>query len=224
VDVIIAEAHPAPPMLSEEQLVNKYKELTVPGYDGGRLQLRFHRRTGVALNMDETTEAAYKETLVQLWRWKAENNISQAAMAGLFKCFGPLLDPTVAAQMPKDYATMLTHLESLGFDISTEIEYDICLLCYFVYRGECVEDEECPKCKSPKQIDGCKNPNLGILKYRPIWAHLRKLFNCKGIAELMTYHATAAAKLGESIDSIVDVFDGIAWKKVMMGDPRCDFA
>jgi hypothetical protein len=209
-------------VLTEEQLIAAYKEFNVPGYDGGKYSVRFHRRRGAALDMPEPVLAAYKEALVKLWRWKAQHGISQSAVAELFECIMPLVDPTVAAHLPRDYPTMLTHLESLGFEISGEVEYDICLMCYFVFRGEHADHDSCPKCNCPKMINGKRNPNIGILKYRPIWGHLQRLFKNKSVAEHMTYHSTAAAKLGDNNpESIVDVYDGIAWQKAMKEDARC---
>lgn len=53
--------------------------------------------------------------------------------------------------LPDSFRSLLGTLEKeFGMEISLEIVYDICPMCYIVYRCEHKDCTDCPRCSSPR--------------------------------------------------------------------------
>lgn len=109
--------------------------------------------------------------------------------------------PEFRQSIPDNFRALMTALEKeFGLELSIEIVYDMCPVCYFVYRNTESESElesepsanlqECPKCSTSRFKDtGAKRvPHMQV-------GHCR-------VGRNLLWHSTAAAGLILGVTSI----------------------
>lgn len=73
------------------------------------------------------------------------------------------LDPDFKESIPDNFRALLTVLEKeFGVEMTLEIVYDMCHVCYWVYRDTETDDpsahlDECPICSAPRYKDTGKS-------------------------------------------------------------------
>jgi len=83
------------------------------------------------------------------------------------------LDPAFRDSIPDNFRALLAVLEKeFGIEMTLEVVYDMCNICYWVYRDTETDDPsanlvECPKCSSPRYKDtgkGTQQPQMQVSK------------------------------------------------------------
>jgi len=189
----------------------------IPGTDdGGRWQYRYDKQTVDFDEMKEDESTSYVEFLINIIFLRAKYNISHLGIGKFMTLLSefPLIPARVRNTLPTTYRSLMTFLEELGYKMSIELVYDICGICYFIYRGAHKNDANCPHCGARRFDD--KNKPLRQLIYRPIRHWIERLFSCAPIAKDMDYHRKSGDEGPNGLKlkptEVVDIYDGKAWK------------
>jgi hypothetical protein len=112
--------------------------------------------------------------------------------------------------LPDNYRAMLAMLtDHFGITLPQEYVYDICPMCYFVYRCESATCSSCPECDEPRFGEDGKARQQ--FYYRSLSCWVKTMFSTSAIASKVSYHASHRNNNGE----ICDFQDGEVYAKAM---------
>ena len=111
--------------------------------------------------------------------------------------------------MSKSRSTTKKTLRTLGLDYES---IHACPDDHVLFRKELANKTECPKHHAShyrEDVQGDKIPHK-VLRHFPLVPRMKHMFRCKGIANLMSWHAS-----NKSIDGRMHVpSDSLSWKHV----------
>jgi hypothetical protein len=121
----------------------------------------------------------------------------------------------------RSFDALLAALQYLGVEVSTEVEYDMCKGCGFLFRCSYQLLLACPCCETDRYEPGTLIPYQRI-KYRPLYDCLKRAFRNAKFAKAVTHHASDNKNLGNPNDAtcLVDIYNGKVWSEEMLKDPR----
>lgn len=148
---------------------------------------------------------------------------------GLYLCLirhSTIFTEDVRHAIPTSYDAMLAYLADTNNTLSfqTLYVYDICHICYFIFRCSFQESHFCPQCAAARYIyingSGAIKCARKRFYYLSVHESIKRMFADPDIARALRYAMRVPSNRGR----ICDIYDGARWLNSYLGDPimACD--
>ena len=113
--------------------------------------------------------------------------------------------------LPKDNTCPPSHYEAKKLVRKLGLNYNTIHACkndHYLFRIELKNAKECPQCEESRYVPGSDSIPLKVLRYFILIPRLLRMYRCKRLAELMTWHVE-----GKNNDNKVrSIVDSKTWK------------
>ena len=115
------------------------------------------------------------------------------------------------ALLKEDFLPQGNHMSKSMYEAKTSIrklglQYNNIYVCpegHVLFKGAYKELTHCPNCNTSRYIEGSNPVSVKVLRHFPLTSRLQRMYRCKAIAELMTWHKENMSEDG-CMRSIVD--------------------
>ena len=169
----------------------------------------------------ESMEDLLKEARTPLFKDSPTNHLQTILMllnvCNIFgvpnACVDKLLKLLKHDLLPKENTCPPSHYEAKKLVRKLGLNYNTIHACkngHCLFRNELKDAKECPQCKESQYVPNSDSIPVKVLRHFPLIPRLLRMYRCKRLAELMTWHVE-----GKSNDNKVrSVVDSKAWKHV----------
>jgi hypothetical protein len=148
---------------------------------------------------DDSMEELLKEARPPLFKDSPTNRLQAILMlfnvCNIFgvpnACVDELLKLLKHDLLPKENTCPPSHYEAKKLVRKLGLSYNTIHACkngHCLFRNELKEAKECPQCKESRYIPGSESIPVKVLQHFPLIPRLLRMYRCKRLAELMTWH------------------------------------
>ena len=182
-----------------------------------------HPHVGDEVNDDiaDNTEDLLREANTPLFKNSPTNRLQAVLMllnvCTIFgvsnACVDELLKLLKHDLLPRDNTCPQSHYEAKRLVKKLGLSYNTIHACkngHCLFRNELKDAKVCPECKESRYVPNSDSIPVKVLRHFPLIPRLLRMYRCKRLAKLMTWHIE-----GKSKDSTIrSIVDSKAWKHV----------